>query len=142
MTEEKNDMEKLRDQLQQVIWDNEKILEDRVFALATGSLAISLTIFQLQDIWNATSLWCIAISWVILLISISLIMYSLYRARGNAEKATIMTFTASKENIHLLYEEISCENKKTKRLNLYSYILTGLGITLTTISAFIALINY
>ena len=46
MAEKSNEMEDLRKQLQQVIWDNEKILEDRVFALATGSLGVSLTIFQ------------------------------------------------------------------------------------------------
>jgi len=140
MAEKSNEMEDLRKQLQQVIWDNEKILEDRVFALATGSLGVSLTIFQLQDNWSTLTLWLIAFSWAILIISIFIIMYSLYRARSKAERATEMTFTANEENYHLLYEEMTNGNNLTKQLNKWSYILTGLGILLTAIAAFITLI--
>ena len=65
MEKDKDDFEKLRDQLQQVVWDNEKIMEDRVFALATGSLAVSLTIFQLQDDWTVFARVLMASSWVV-----------------------------------------------------------------------------
>ena len=133
-------MDKLREQLQQVIWDNEKILEDRVFALATGSLGVSLTVFQLQDEWTDVALWFIGFSWAVLLMSILLIMISLRHARNKAEKATQMTYTVNSENYHILYNKITDGNRMTKRLNNWSYILTGIGILLTTVAAFLTLI--
>lgn len=140
MAKENDDFEKLRDQLQQVVWDNEKIMEDRVFALATGSLAISLTIFQLQDCWTVFARVLMALSWAILLVDIFIIMYSLYNARGNAERAAIMTYSVNKDNSNLLFDEMSRGNKRTKRQNRCSYILTGLGMLLTAAAAFITLI--
>lgn len=133
-------MDKLREQLQQVIWDNEKIIEDRVFALATGSLGVSLTVFQLQDEWTDVALWFIGFSWAVLLMSILLIMISLRHARNKAEKATQMTYTVNSENYHILYNKITDGNRMTKRLNNWSYILTGIGILLTTVAAFLTLI--
>jgi hypothetical protein len=140
MEKDKDDFEKLGDQLQQVVWDNEKIMEDRVFALATGSLAVSLTIFQLQDDWTVFARVLMASSWVVLLVDIFVIMYSLYIARGSAERAAIMTYSVNKENSNLLFDEMSRGNKRTKRQNRCSYILTGLGMLLTAAAAFITLI--
>lgn len=140
MEKDKDDFEKLRDQLQQVVWDNEKIMEDRVFALATGSLAVSLTIFQLQDDWTVFARVLMASSWVVLLVDIFVIMYSLYIARGSAERTAIMTYSVNKENSNLLFDEMSRGNKRTKRQNRCSYILTGLGMLLTAAAAFITLI--
>jgi hypothetical protein len=133
-------MDKLREQLQQVIWDNEKIIEDRVFALATGGLGVSLTVFQLQDEWTDVALWFIGFSWAVLLMSILLIMISLRHARNKAEQATQMTYTVNSENYHILYNKITDGNRMTKRLNNWSYILTGTGILLTTVAAFLTLI--
>ena len=134
---ENNDpMKDLRDKLQQVIWDNEKLLEDRVFALATGSFAISLTIFQVQKSWVPLSKWLILASWVILLAAVILIVYSLYYARNGAEKAI-------KSPNSKLGEVITSGNKKTKRLNAISYYLTFVGILLTATAAIITLFcNY
>lgn len=134
---ENNDpMKDLRDKLQQVIWDNEKLLEDRVFALATGSFAISLTIFQIQKSWVPLSKWLILASWVILLAAVILIVYSLYYARNGAEKAI-------KSPNSNLGEVITSGNKKTKRLNAISYYLTFGGMLLTAAAAIITLLtNY
>lgn len=134
---ENNDLMKdLRDKLQQVIWDNEKLLEDRVFALATGSFAISLTIFQVQKSWVPLSKWLILASWVILLAAVILIVYSLYYARNGAEKA----IKSSDSNVG---EVIARGNKMTKKLNVISYCLTFCGILLTAAAAIITLFcNY
>lgn len=140
MAKENDDFEKLRDQLQQVVWDNEKIMEDWVFALATGSLAVSLTIFQLQDDWTVFARVLMASSWVVLLLDIFVIMYSLHNARENAERAAIMTYSVNKDNSDLLFGEMSRGNKRTKWQNRCSYILTGLGMLLTATAAFITLI--
>ena len=140
MAEENVDMQKLRDQLQQVIWDNEKIMEDRVFALATGSLAVSLTIFQLQDTWTVTSRVLMAISWAVLLVDIVVIMYSLYFAREHAERAAGMTYSVNKDKDNALYNEMNRGNKTTKKLNMCSYFLTCVGMLLTAVAAFITLI--
>lgn len=127
-------VEKLRSQLQQVIWDNEKLLEDRAFALATGSFAISLTIFQIQKTWVPLSKWLVLASWVILIAAVILIVYSLYYARNGAEKAI-------KSPNSKLGEVITNGNKKTKRLNVISYFLTFLGVFLTAAAAIITLLS-
>lgn len=140
MKSEENDVdldfsvEKVRSQLQQIIWDNEKLLEDRVFALATGSFAISLTVFQIQKSWVPLSKWLMLTSWVILLAAVILIIYSLYYARNGAERAI-------KSPNSKLGEVITNGNKKTKRLNAISYFLTFGGILLTAAAAIITILS-
>ena len=48
--------------------------------------------------------------------------------------------SVNKDNSNLLFDEMSRGNKRTKRQNRCSYILTGLGMLLTAAAAFITLI--
>ncbi len=138
INEERKGRKSQRDQLQQVVWDNEKILEDRVFAMATGSLAISLTIFQLQDSWNIVGKIMISSSWIILIISLILIIYSLYRARNKAEETIMMTYD-EEQPLDKVNHKINTDNRGTVKLNRWSYYLTFLGIFLTASAAFITI---
>lgn len=136
VSENNDPMKDFRDKLQQVVWDNEKLLEDRVFALSTGSFAISLTVFQIQKSWLPLSKWLVVASWMILLTAVILIVYSLYSARNGAEKA----IKCPESNV---VEVVTRGNEKTKKLNLISYCLTFCGIVLTAVAAIITLLtNY
>lgn len=140
--DEINSLQKYREDLQNIITASEKIIEDRLFALATGGLLASLTLFQIKPITCGCAKSFLCISWVLLGGAVISILLSLVFAKKEIGKYILDVEERIKGNEKIVLEEIQANTKsRIERTNTLSLILTILGIVVFIISAAITLLS-
>lgn len=138
--EEIYDLKMHRNDVQSIITESEKIIEDRLFALATGGLLASLTLYQIKPITLYVAKIFLCSSWALLGLAIPTILFSLVYAKMKNRKYMdcIDEKISGSKDIELakIHKEIYNHIDYT---NICSLILTTAGIVAFVISAAITL---